>query len=118
MLRKTPLKSPGAAEYEAGAANPGRAQGQVPALQYDNPFGGRDLVRFDGIEGNTLIDRKLSFYSSEKGKLALQRQSEALTQNPGFKARIEVPTEVKKTRVLKYLRDLRIDNIEVKVVPQ
>ncbi len=73
-----------AAAYETGTPNPGRAHGHVPALRYDNRFGGggKNIVRFDGIEGQTLIDRKLSFFASEDAKNALVRQSAAIKQNP------------------------------------
>jgi hypothetical protein len=117
-VNETAAMSKEAAAYEAGAPNPGRANGQVPALKYDNPFGGRNLVKFDGIEGKTLIDRKLSFYSNDKGKLALQRQSEALKQNPGYSGRIEVPTATEQRRIQKYMNELNITNIDVKVVPK
>jgi hypothetical protein len=109
-------KSLEAAAYEAGAPNPGRINGEVPALHYDNPFGGKDLVRFDGIDADVLIDRKLSFYASDKAKLALQRQSAAISQNAGFKLRIEVPTAAERSRVRKYLTELDIHNIDVEVV--
>lgn len=83
-----------------------------------DPFGGNNLVRFDGIRGTTFIDRKLSFYSSRKGLKSLLRQSAAIEQNPGFSLLIEVPTPEEMKRIVKYLSRLNIENIDVMVVPQ
>lgn len=108
-----------AAAYQAGAPNPYADKGLVPSLRYDNPLPGKgrkNVVRFDGIEGKTLIDRKLSFYSSEDGKDQLLRQSEAIKDNPGYSLRIEVPNKVQERRVDKYLKKLGITNIAIKVV--
>src|SRR5262249_14183641 len=114
-VKEAPPNDPAAAKWERGAPNPRRARGEAPALRYANPFGGRYVAEFAGIGGTTLIDRKLAFYSSDKAKLALRRQSEALKQNPGYKLRIEVPTQAEKRRIEKYLKELRITNIEVAV---
>lgn len=113
-----PHMSERARKYESGAV--GYRVGEAPSLRYVNPNPGKNRVRFDGIEGTTLIDRKLSLYSSTKGKYALQRQFEAVMQNSGFTVRIEVPTDAVKNRMEKVMRDLRIDpkKMSVWVVPE
>jgi len=96
---------------------PGNRVGQAPALRYDNPFGGRNIVRFDGLDNNVLIDRKLSVYGSKKAKLQARRQEAALLQN-GMRGQWEVPTEAAAKRADSFLRRLRIDVIDVVVVPE
>ena len=90
---------------------------QVPALLYDNPFGGRNSVRFDGLDGDVLIDRKISTYGSKKAKLQARRQAAAAQQN-GKCVRWEVPNQAAATRAKNMLEDLDIDIIHVTVVPE
>ncbi len=90
---------------------------EVPALRYDNLNpNGKNLVRFDGLEGNTLIDRKFSITSKSKQLEDLRRMSRALSQNPEYLGRIEVPTQAIANRAKKILENLGIQNIDVKVV--
>ncbi|MDP2324857.1 MAG: hypothetical protein Q8N51_12615, partial [Gammaproteobacteria bacterium] len=95
-------------------------QPQVPALRFDNPNPrGTNAVRFDGLDpdGNVLIDRKLSITGRSKQTRDLARMNEALKQNPGQAARIEVPTEAAKRAAESRLRKLGID-IPVVVAPE
>jgi hypothetical protein len=88
---------------------------QSPTLHYDNPFGGKNMVRFDGLDGTTLIDRKISTYSTPKARLAARRQAEALNQNK-MMGRWEVPTESEVRRARRILAEENVTNIVVKLV--
>jgi filamentous hemagglutinin len=78
--------------------------------------GRQALVRFDGFDGEVLIDRKLAVPTFPKTKGQAIRQSEALREN-GVKGRWEVPTKTQEKRAHKLFDELEIDNIGVKVVP-
>ncbi|WP_373687497.1 hemagglutinin repeat-containing protein [Acetobacter sp. P5B1] len=56
-------------------------KGQAPALTKSNPDGTQSTVRFDGFDGDVLVDRKLSVVTTSKAKDQVLRQSEALKQN-------------------------------------
>lgn len=64
----------------------------------------------------TLIDRKRSIYTSKKGIGQLRRQSEAIAQNPDYKAIIEVPNEKQLRRLNRVLQKEKINNITGRVV--
>lgn len=68
----------------------------MPALKFDNPNPrGKDYVRFDGRDledFKTLIDRKFNATTHSKQVKDMERVVEALKQNPGYKLRIEVPS--------------------------
>jgi filamentous hemagglutinin len=89
---------------------------QVPVLDRTLPDGTKAQVKFDGIDGNVLIDRKTSITTFPKSKSQAMRQSEALSQN-GLTGRWEVPNESQAARARKMLGDLGITNIDVQVVP-
>jgi filamentous hemagglutinin len=93
---------------------------EVPALRFTNPNeAGQNLVRFDGMEGTVLIDRKLSVTTRPKQKDDLQRMAVALHQNPGYSGRIEVPNEREARRVSRILRELGINDVlSVRAVPE
>ncbi|MCG8448857.1 MAG: hypothetical protein MI725_04650, partial [Pirellulales bacterium] len=67
----------------------------VPALNFKNSNPrGNPFVRFDGVDPTdpfTVIDRKLNVTTLPGQIRQLQRQSDALQQNPGFNLRFEVP---------------------------
>lgn len=98
-------------------SNPAMLSGQAPALERTMPDGTVRTVKFDGLDGNVLIDRKVSVVTTNKAKDQALRQSEALSQK-GLTARWEVPTEAQGTRAQKMFEQLGIKNITVKVVPQ
>lgn len=93
-----------------------------PALRFDHPNanGNRtnNFVRFDGVEedGVTLIDRKISLTSKSDQIRSLQRVSEAMNQNKGFKLVYEFPTQNAADRALDILFRLQITNINIRVV--
>ncbi|MEO3404961.1 hypothetical protein AAFN85_13730 [Mucilaginibacter sp. CAU 1740] len=82
-------------EYHAhGAGSLDTMHKLTPMLRYDNPkTRGRQFVKFDGIEGKTLIDRKLNVAGSEKALNQIKRVVECLNQNPGYTVRYEVPAD-------------------------
>lgn len=91
--------------------------GQAPQIMRTLPDGTQRPVRFDGFDGNVLIDRKLSVVTTNKAKDQVRRQSEALRQN-GFRGQWEVPSESQAKRAKKMFNELGIDNIAVKVVDE
>ena len=60
-------------------------------------------------------DRKIAIVTTDKAKGQALRQSEALKQN-SLKARWEVPSASQQIRAEKMLKELKITNIEVKVI--
>lgn len=79
------------------------------------PDGTKRLVKFDGVDGNVLIDRKVSIVTTSKAKDQALRQAEVLLQN-GLTARWEVPNAAQQARAVKMLNELNINNISVRVV--
>jgi hypothetical protein len=90
-------------------------RGQVPALERTMPDGTTRLVKFDGVDGDAMIDRKWSIMTTRKAKNQALRQSEVLAQH-GLTGIWEVPTRSQQTRARKMLSALSVTNIEVKVV--
>ena len=113
--------SPEARAYEDGAMGARYAvaarKAQAPALKRTTADGQEMMVRFDGVDGDVLIDRKLSVFTSSKTRDQIARQSAALQQN-GLTGRWEVPTEAEANRAIKMFDELGVTNITVKVVPK
>lgn len=111
--------SPRARDYNDSAtgarSNPATRSGQAPALERTMPDGSTRLVKFDGVDGNVLVDRKISVVTTSKSKNQALRQSEVLSQN-GLTARWEVPTQAQATRAQKMFDELGIKNISIKVI--
>jgi len=101
--------------YQASA--PGARPGQAPQLTYVDEAGQIKKVRYDGIDGDVMIDRKVKVTTFPKSKDQALRQSLALKQN-GLTGRWEVPTQTEANRATKMLENLGITNINVKVVPK
>jgi len=91
-------------------SNPATQSGQAPALERTMPDGSTRLVKFDGVDGNVLVDRKISVVTTSKSKDQALRQSEVLSQN-GLTARWEVPTQAQANRAQKMFDELGIKNI-------
>lgn len=88
----------------------------VPGLQFDNPNPrGRNVVRFDGVDGTNIIDRKLNVTTKSKQLGDLQRMSEALRQNPNFNGIIEVPNDSARRAAIRALNKAGVSNINVRV---
>jgi hypothetical protein len=92
-------------------------KGQAPTIARTLEDGTQKLVRFDGFDGEYLIDRKISVVTTAKAKDQVLRQSQALSEN-GLNGRWEVPTQAQANRAQKMFNELGITNIEVKVVPE
>jgi len=88
---------------------------QAPSLEYSGVNNKPSIVRFDGKEGNVLIDRKVAIVTTDKSKGQALRQSEALRQN-SLRGRWEVPNATQQLRAEKMLEELKITNIEVNIV--
>jgi len=88
---------------------------QAPSIERTLEDGSKKVVRFDGLDGDILIDRKISVVTTSKAKEQALRQSQALKEN-GMTARWEVPTQTQANRAEKMFRELNIENITVKVI--
>jgi hypothetical protein len=73
-------------------------------------------VRFDGWDGDVLIDRKTSVTSFAKTKTQAMRQSHALAKE-GLRAVWEVPNEAQARKAQSLLDELGISNIAPRVAP-
>lgn len=87
----------------------------VPALKYTTKNGLEKIVKFDGIQNNILIDRKLAIVTTEKVQQQALRQSLALKQN-SIQGIWEVPNTTQALRGQKMLDSLGIKNIKVRIV--
>jgi hypothetical protein len=116
----SPSMSPAARNYEDSAigarSNVATRMRQVPVLDRQLPGGGVAQVKFDGIDGQVFIDRKLSVTNYPKAKDQAIRQSEALRHN-GLQGRWVVPNSAEASRARKLFEELKIDNIDVRVEP-
>lgn len=57
-------------------SNPATQSGQAPALERTMPDGSIRLVKFDGVDGEVLVDRKISVVTTSKSKDQALRQSD------------------------------------------
>jgi len=113
--------SPRARDYNDSASeahsNIETQKGQAPSIGRIDANGKNKPVRFDGIDGNVMIDRKISVVTTQKAKDQALRQSDALKNN-GMTGRWEVTTQTQANRAQKMFDELGIKNIEVKVVKE
>lgn len=93
----------------------GARPGQAPAIRRTMPNGSKRPVKFDGLQGDTLIDRKLGVDGRKHAVDQMLRQSQALSEN-NLRAVWEVPTLKDKTKALKMLKRHNIRNIGVRIV--
>jgi hypothetical protein len=95
----------------AAGARPGRA----PTLMRTVADGSKRPVKFDGIQGDYLIDRKWSVVDRPRARAQILRQSQVLAEHRLI-GTWEIPTPVQKAKALKLLKKMNITNIHVKVV--
>ena len=95
----------------ATGAQPGRA----PTLMRTMEDGSKRPVKFDGIRGDYVIDRKWKVVDAPHARAQLMRQSKVLAEHRLI-GMWEVPTPVQKVKALKLLKKMGITNIHVKVV--
>jgi RHS repeat-associated protein len=118
-------RSPGmpsdAYEYQSQAtgarSNASTGRSQAPRLEYTDATGESATVKFDGLEGIRLIDRKTAIHTGPKTQLLAQRQSMALAKQ-GLEGVWEVPNASEAARATKLLQDLGIGNITVRIKPR
>ena len=94
---------------------PGARAGQAPTLMRTMADGSKRPVKFDGIQGDYMIDRKWSVVNRPRARAQILRQSEVFAQHRLI-GTWEVPTPVQKAKALKLLKQMSITNIHVKVV--
>lgn len=99
--------------YNDGAT--GARPGQAPALMRTLPNGRKRPVKFDGIEGDYVIDRKTSIWTTQSSIGQLKRQSEVLAQHHAI-GTWEVPNLYEKKKALKLFKKHNIRNIKVRIV--
>jgi uncharacterized membrane protein YgcG len=108
-----------AKDYNDSAAsarsNVATRRAEVPALERTMPDGTKRLVKFDGFDGEYLIERKWSIVTSPRGKSQALRQSQALSEH-GLTAIWEVPNRSEMKIAVKMLEKLQIENIKVRVI--
>lgn len=92
----------------------GARPGQAPTLMRSLPNGSIRPVKFDGIEGEYVIDRKLKVVDAPHARAQLLRQSEALAQHHLI-GTWEVPSDKQKSAALKLFKKMKVTNIKVRV---
>lgn len=95
----------------AAGARPDR----VPALTLATADGRSRHVRFDGIDGDYLIDRKLRVVDLPRSRTQLMRQAEALAQARCY-ATWEVPTEAERALAAAILARAGVRRIKLRVI--
>lgn len=79
------------------------------------PDGSKRPVKFDGVQGEYVIDRKFRVVNRPRARAQLLRQSEALAHNRAI-GTWEVPNEAERIAALKLFKEMKITNIKVRVV--
>ncbi|MES2336519.1 MAG: hypothetical protein V4537_00295 [Pseudomonadota bacterium] len=93
----------------------GSQPGQAPALMRTMPDGSKRPVKFDGVDADTLIDRKLKVVDAPRARAQTLRQSEVLAQHR-LVGTWEVPNNRQKIAAKRLFRKLNITNIKVRIV--
>ena len=93
----------------------GARPGQAPAIRRTMPDGSKRPVKFDGLQGDTLIDRKLGVDGRQHAVDQMLRQSQALSEN-NLRAVWEVSSLKHMNKALKMLKKHNIRNISLRIV--
>lgn len=96
-------------------AAPGSRAGQAPTLMRTMADGAKRPVKFDGVQGDYVIDRKWSVRDMPHARAQILRQSEVLAQHRLIGI-WEVPTPTQRTKALKLFKKMNVTNIKMKVV--
>lgn len=107
-----PPKDPWKAYNDAAV---GSRPGHAPTLMRTMADGSKRPVKFDGVQGDYMIDRKWNVRDQARSRAQVIRQSEVLAQH-NLIGLWEVPSPVKKAKALRLLKKLNVRNIHVKVV--
>jgi filamentous hemagglutinin len=107
-------------EYQSAAvgarSNAISGRSQAPALDYRGLDGEILSVKFDGVDGDQLLDRKIAVHTGAKTRELARRQSEALRQH-GLSGVWELPSLAEANRARQLFAEEGIDNIVVMVTP-
>jgi hypothetical protein len=93
----------------------GARAGQAPTLMRTMADGSKRPVKFDGIRGDYVIDRKWKVVDAPHARAQLLRQSEVLAEHRLIGV-WGVPTPAQKTKALKLFKKMNVTNIHVRVV--
>lgn len=96
-------------------AAPGARAGRAPALMRTMTDGSKRPVKFDGIQGDYVIDRKWGVRDAPHARAQILRQSDVLAEHRLIGV-WEVPTPTQKIKAMKLLKKMNVTNIHVKVV--
>ena len=87
----------------------------APTLMRTMPNGSKRPVKFDGYEGDYLIDRKMRVVDRPRARAQLMRQSQVLAEHGLFEI-WEVPNAIELANALKLFKKMKVRNIKVRVV--
>ncbi len=93
----------------------GSRPGQAPTLMRTMSDGSKRPVKFDGVQGDFVIDRKSKVVDAPHARAQLLRQSQALDQHRLF-GTWEVPTPAQRAKTLKLFKKMNVTNIKVRVI--
>ena len=79
------------------------------------PDGSKRPVKFDGRQGEYVIDRKWGVRDAPHARAQLLRQSQVLAQHRLI-GTWEVPTPVQRAKAVKLLKKMKVTNIKVRVI--
>lgn len=92
----------------------GARQGFAPTLMRTMPDGSKRPVKFDGIRGDYVIDRKWRIVTAPRAGQQVLRQSQVLAEHRLIGV-WEVPTEKQRLKAVKFLKKMNVTNINVRV---
>ena len=120
VVEKTDM-SARASSYQAGATGArsdiATRTSMAPRIRWVDSNGVARFTKFDGLEDNALIDRKLQRTGSSKARKYIQYQSEALSQN-GYTGRWELPNQIQANAANNLFKRMGITNIIAEVAPE
>ena len=93
---------------------PGAQPGYAIALMHTMPDNSQRPVKFDGIEGDYVVDRKWSIVDNASARKQALRQSAVLEEHRLF-ATWEVPDQQQRVRAVNLLKKLGVRNIKVRI---
>jgi len=93
----------------------GARPGQAPTLMRTMPDGSKRPVKFDGVQGEYVIDRKFKVVDAPHARAQLVRQSEVLAQH-SLIGTWEVTNEAQRIAAYKLLKKMQVTNIKVRIV--
>lgn len=93
----------------------GARPNQAPTLMRELPNGSQRPVKFDGVDGDFVIERKTKVVTAPNARAQVLRQSQVLAQHRLIGV-WEVPTPTQKKKALRLFKRLNVTNIKVRVV--